>query len=105
MLSEDVIRKALHAERVVPLSTANPHGPFGLEQVAAEVSAINPTLSSREPGVQWPITVDTETWDQLNQLAEATTSNCSHPVTPQQVAGVILKQAVADLVIQSDSPE
>jgi hypothetical protein len=38
MLREEAIRRALHAGRVVPLKVANPHGPLGLEQLAAAVS-------------------------------------------------------------------
>jgi hypothetical protein len=44
MLSEEQIRQALHANRVVPLAVAKPHGPLGLEQLAAAVSRINPAL-------------------------------------------------------------
>jgi hypothetical protein len=40
MLTEKDIQEALHAHRVVPLSVANPHGPLGLEQVAAAVAAL-----------------------------------------------------------------
>ena len=35
MLTETDIQQALHARRVVPLAVPNPHGPLGLEQVAA----------------------------------------------------------------------
>ena len=38
MLTEEQIRQSLHARRVIPLGVANPHGPFGLEQLAAAVS-------------------------------------------------------------------
>jgi hypothetical protein len=34
----EVIRRALHASRVVSLEVANPHGPLGLEQLAAAVA-------------------------------------------------------------------
>jgi hypothetical protein len=44
MLSEDPIRQALHASRVVPLAVAKLHGPLGLEQLAVAVSRINPAL-------------------------------------------------------------
>jgi hypothetical protein len=40
MLTEQEIQQALHAWRVIPLPVSNPHGPLGLEQVAAAVSAI-----------------------------------------------------------------
>jgi len=35
MLTEEASRRALHARKVVPLAVANPHGPPGLEQLAA----------------------------------------------------------------------
>jgi len=38
MLTEEEIRDALHASRVVPTSVPNPHGPFGLEQFAEAVA-------------------------------------------------------------------
>ena len=38
MLSEQDVRQALHAGRVVPLTVTNPHGPLGLEQLACEVA-------------------------------------------------------------------
>ena len=44
MLSEKEIRQALHVSRVFPLAVAKPHGPLGLEQLAAAVSRINPAL-------------------------------------------------------------
>jgi hypothetical protein len=39
MLSEEAIRRALHASQVVPLKVDNPHGPLGLEQLAAAVAS------------------------------------------------------------------
>lgn len=38
MLSEQEIKQYLHASRGFPLAVSNPHGPLGLEQLAAEVS-------------------------------------------------------------------
>jgi hypothetical protein len=52
MLSEEQIRQALHASRVVPLAIATPHGPFGLEQFAAAVSRVNPALGSGDSRVR-----------------------------------------------------
>jgi len=40
MLKEEEIRKALHAGRVVPLAIPNPHGPLGLEHLAAAVKRL-----------------------------------------------------------------
>lgn len=39
MLSEDAIRRPLHTSRSVPLEVPNPHGPLGLEMLAAAVAA------------------------------------------------------------------
>jgi hypothetical protein len=39
MLSEEHIKQALHASRILPLGIANPHGPFGLEHLAEAVSS------------------------------------------------------------------
>ena len=48
MLSEEEIRQALHASRVVPLAVPKPHGPLGLEQLAAAVARINPALGPND---------------------------------------------------------
>jgi hypothetical protein len=49
MLTEDEIRDALHASRVVPLQTTSPHGPLGLEQLAEEVTAVRGDITARRP--------------------------------------------------------
>jgi hypothetical protein len=61
MLSEEQIRQALHANRVILLTVAKPHGPPGLEQLAAAVSHVNPALGSGSPHVCRPIALDHET--------------------------------------------
>ena len=38
MLTEEQIRQSLHESRVIPLGVASPHGPLGLEQLAAAVA-------------------------------------------------------------------
>ena len=38
MLSEQEIKQALRASRVIPVSVGNPHGPFGWEQLAHTVA-------------------------------------------------------------------
>jgi hypothetical protein len=63
MLSKEKIRQALHASRVVPLSVAKPHGPLGLEQLAAAVSCINPEIRSGTSRVSRPVVLDHKTWD------------------------------------------
>jgi hypothetical protein len=62
MLSEEEIRQAVHASRVVPLAVAKPHGPLGLEQLAAAVARVNPALGSDSPPVRRPIALDHEMW-------------------------------------------
>ncbi len=97
MLSEEQIRQALHASRVVPLAVAKPHGPLGLEQLAAAVSRINPALGSGDPHVCRPIALDQATWEKLQQLAEAAAQTSSQHVTASQVAAAIIEQFVAAL--------
>jgi hypothetical protein len=63
MLSEEQIRQALHVSCVVPLAVVRPHGPLGLEQLAAAVYRVNPALGSGYPRVRRPIALDHETWE------------------------------------------
>jgi hypothetical protein len=97
MLSEEQIRQALHASRVVPLAVAEPHGPLGLEQLAAVVSHINPALGSGSPRVRRPIALNHTTWEKLEQLAETAAQTTSQHVTASQVAAAIIEQFVAAL--------
>jgi hypothetical protein len=46
MLSQEEIRQALRAGRVIPLGVANPHGPLGLEQLAAATARLAPEDST-----------------------------------------------------------
>lgn len=68
MLSEEHSNQALHADRVLPLGVANPHGPLGLEQLAEAVSRLSQprTGTSR---VERPIGLPVETWQKLDELA------------------------------------
>src|SRR5262245_66032961 len=88
MLSEQDIRDALHAARVVPLTTANPHGPLGLEQLAAEVAAIRG--ETRFPAVVVPLSP--ETWDKLQRLAETERQNRAEPVTTAEIIRGIVER-------------
>jgi hypothetical protein len=58
MLSEEQIRQALHASRVVPLAVEKPHDPLGLEQlVDCSVSfRTNYRVFLSGPGIQIPAT-------------------------------------------------
>src|SRR5262245_23232390 len=103
MLSEKQIQQALHASRVVPLAVAKPHGPLGLEQLAAAVARVNPVLGSGDLAVRRAITLDHATWGKLAQLANAATQTTSRPVTVSQVAATIIEQFVAVLPPQGET--
>jgi hypothetical protein len=105
MLSQDQIQRALHASRVVPLSVAKPHGPLGLEQLAAVVSHLNPALGSETQRVRRPIALDHETWEKLEQLATTTAKTTSKHITASQVATAIIEQFVATLQQQDEAQE
>jgi hypothetical protein len=93
MLSEQEIRQALHADRVVPLEVGNPHGPLGLEHLAAAVSQIadSPLAAQAGPRVRQPVELPVETWERLDHLAQT----ASRPTTASQLAAVIVEQFVA----------
>jgi hypothetical protein len=97
MLTEKDIQEALHAHRVVPLSVANPHGPLGLEQVAAVVAALADSSVPRgeEARIRRPISLSVQTWEKLERLAQTTTQESTRPVTASEVATAILEQFVA----------
>ena len=103
MLSEEQIRQTLHASRVVPLAVAKPHGPLGLEQLAAAVSRVNPTLGTDGLRVRRPIALDHEMWEKLDRLAETTAQTTSKHVTASQVAAAIIEQFVAALSQQDET--
>jgi hypothetical protein len=105
MLSEEQIRQALHASRVVPLAVAKPHGPLGLEQLAAAVSRTNPGFKSDDARVHRPIALDHATWEKLGQLAETAAQTTSQHVTASQVAVAIIEQFVATLAQQGEAQE
>ena len=106
MLSEKQIQQALHASRVVPLAVAKPHGPLGLEQLAAAVSRVNPSLGSGDlVAVRRPIALDHATWEKLAQLANTATQTTSQRVTASQVAAAIIEQFVAALSQQGETQE
>jgi hypothetical protein len=105
MLSEEQIQQALQASRVVPLAVAKPHGPLGLEQLAAAVSYVNPALGSGNLAVRRPIALDYMTWEKLEQLANTATQTTSRRVTASQVAAAIIEQFVAALLQQDKTQE
>ena len=57
MLSEKDIQQALHAHRVVALPALQPHGPLGLEQLAAAVARLadSPVILPETVRIRRPI--------------------------------------------------
>lgn len=96
MLTEKEIQQALHARRVVPLSGLKPHGPLGLEQLAAAVARIvdSPVTLPNNGQIRRPISLSVQTWEKLEQLANATSRTGAHPVTVSEVATAIIEQFV-----------
>ena len=70
MLSQEESRQSLHASRVVPLSVEKPHGPLGLEHLAAVVSRVNPSIGPDGVSVRRQIVLDYTRREKLRQLAE-----------------------------------
>lgn len=93
MLSEEQMKQALHAHRVVPLGVANPHGPLGLEQLAEAVSRLTGT-EPNQPRVQRPIALPTDTWRKLDELARHARQDHPQNISASDVAAAILEQAV-----------
>jgi hypothetical protein len=98
MLTEEAIRRALHASRVVPLAVANPHGPLGLEQLAAAVASHREAVQGHPPldRVRRPIELPVQTWEKLHALAAATSQAGRPPVSAGELAAAIIEQFVLD---------
>jgi hypothetical protein len=98
MPTEETIRRALHASRVVPLGVANPHGPLGLEQLAATVATLRDDAQTRPlpERVRRPIELPVQTWEKLHALAAATSRAGSPPVSAGELAAAIIEQYVLD---------
>src|SRR5947209_8160453 len=97
MLTEKEIQQALHASCVVPLSVSNPHGPLGLEQLAAAVANLpgSPLPPLEQGRIARTISLSVQTWEKLGQLGQATAEKGARPLTPGEVATAILEQFVA----------
>lgn len=98
MLTEGEICQALHASRVVPLAVANPHGPLGLEQLAAAVAAHREQTQSHSPTdrVRRPIELPMQTWEKLQALAATTSESGAPPVSAGELAAAIIERYVQD---------
>jgi hypothetical protein len=90
MPSQQEIRAALRASRVVPLGVEKPHGPLGLEHLASAVARV-----TREGGETLAIVLRAETRTKLEQLARAEGEAVARPVTPEEVAAAIVEQFVS----------
>jgi hypothetical protein len=94
LLTEGEIRRALHADRVVPLGVANSHDPLGLEQLAGAVAAHRKaTLSGR---IRRPIDLPVKTWEKPQALAAAMSKGGAPRITADEVAATIIEQHVLD---------
>ncbi|HZV06489.1 MAG TPA: hypothetical protein VE999_15520 [Gemmataceae bacterium] len=98
MLTEEEIRQALHASRVVPLAVANPHGPLGLEQLAAAVAAHREHTPGDPPTdrVRRPIDLPVQTWEKLQALAAAASETGTPPISAGELAAAIIEQYLVD---------
>jgi hypothetical protein len=92
MPSQQEIQQALRARRAVPLGVPNPHGPLGLEHLAAVVARI--AEADREELV---IPLRRETREKLEQLALAEGEATAHPITAAELAAAVVEQFVASL--------
>jgi hypothetical protein len=92
MLTEEEIRRTLHAQRIVPVDVANPHGPLGLEQLAGALAQIRgEELPQR---VRRPIALNVETWEKLDRMAEAARAN-TPSCKASDLAAAVIDQFVA----------
>jgi len=92
MLSEQEIKQALRASRVVAVGVANPHGPFGLEHLLRRLR------DSSKRGIRrssFRLELPADTWQKLEHLADEATQNASRPITVSDLAAAILHQYVS----------
>lgn len=94
MLTENEIQRALHASRIVPLSVPSPHGPLGLEHLAAAVANLpdSPVPSPANDRIARPIALRVETWEKLNRLAQTQNAGA---LTAGEVATAILEHFIS----------
>jgi hypothetical protein len=96
MLSEEQIRDALHAGRVLSIGVTNPHGPLGLEELAAAVAKATstPISASAAESVQRPLTLPKETWQKLDLMARAATRPGARRLSASDVAAALIERTV-----------
>lgn len=96
MLSEDQIRDALHATRAIPVDVPNPHGPFGLEQLAetlarAGVGIAAGTLPDR---VERPLSLPFSTWKKVEDLARSVSASGQRRVTASELITALIEKSI-----------
>lgn len=90
------MRQALGADAALPVH-AQPHGPFGLEWLAQELSARQqPKETPTDQEVRRPVSFRRATWRALDALARQV-STPQHPVSAVDVAAVLLEREVTRL--------
>ena len=94
MLTEQEIRDALHASRVVPLPVPNPHGPLGLEQLAEAVARATAARPQSTGSVQRSLTLPLATWEKLDSLAQTASKAGPGRLSASDVAVALIEQAV-----------
>ncbi len=97
---EDRIRRALGAQRVVPLEGLPSQGPLDLLQLGAELQERLRSSGGRPTDPEWTvrrvIPLKKKGWSDLERLAE----NCSHQgqrVSPSQLAALLIERGLEEL--------
>jgi hypothetical protein len=94
MLSEEEIQRALHASRIVSVKVRNPHGPFGLEELAGVVEHITTGKGPEQSQIQRPIALPVEAWAKLDNLAQEIGKKQSQRITASEVATALVLQGL-----------
>lgn len=90
MLSEQEVKQALHASRVVLMDVPNTHGPLGSKHLALTLARFLTPYGSA-PTVVKSIEIPSETWQKLEQLAAGASRSESRPVSVAEVASAIVQ--------------
>ena len=89
MLSEQEIKQALRASRVIPMAVSNPHGPVGWDHLAHELARF--LTGQGGPSVVKTLELPVETWQKLERLADEAAKAESRPVSVSEMAVAILQ--------------
>lgn len=93
MLSRDEIQSALEADRAIPLNVKNPHGPLGLEQLAAAVDQLDQRCKQSSQ-IQRSISLPVDAWEKLGALAHQLSQSSTRTVTASELATSLLVQGI-----------